>query len=102
MAKALDAGAALGVAALILSGVSMLSQHAPALTDVADASPNSTTATDLRTAELASAVFVVGAGAIAAVAARAWWPVLLAAAAVGTAVGVYEVTLYSQRRARAA
>jgi hypothetical protein len=98
MSRALDAGAALGVAALVVSGAGLLAQHAPALSDVAAARPGSGTADDLRTAELATGVLVVTAGGVAAVAARAWWPFLLAAATVGIAVGVYEFTLYFDRR----
>jgi len=98
MSKALDAGAALGVAALVVSGASLLATHAPALSAVKDAQPGSETAGDLRTAELATGVIVVGAGGIAAVGARAWWPFLLAVATVGVAIGVYECSLYYDRR----
>lgn len=98
MAKALDAGAAIGVAALVMSGASLLAAHAPALAAVKDATPGSDTAGDLRTAELATGVLVIGAGAIAAAGAKAWWPFLLAVATVGAAIGVYECALYYDRR----
>lgn len=96
-AKVLEAGAALGAAGLLLSGASLLSSHAPGLGSILDARPGDETSSDLRAAELASGTLVVVAGGVASVFTRAWWPLMLAVATVGTTVVVYEVALRAQR-----
>lgn len=95
--RSLNAGAALGAAALVVSGASLLATHAPSLESVHKSAPGGGVADQLRVAELASASVLVLAGGIASVAVREWWPLLLTLATVGGAVAVYEVTL----RARA-
>lgn len=91
--RALDAGAALGAAALVVSGYSLFAQHAPGLADVHESRPGTRTASDLRVAELAAAGIVVVAGGVAAVLMREKWPLLLSLTSVGAAIAVYEVTL---------
>ena len=98
MGKGLEAGAALGATALVLSTASLLSTHAPTMPKVANTSPGSGTANDLRVAELSSAAMVIGAGAVGALIARDRWPLMLAAASVGIAIGVYELALYWRGR----
>ena len=94
----LDAGAALGAAAFVVSVGGLVAQHAPGVTKVADATPGDNTSAELRLAELTSGGVVIFAGGVAAAAMREWWPLLLAATAVGGAIGVYELLLFSQRR----
>lgn len=96
--RALDAGAALGAAALVVSGYSLFAQHAPDLADVHDSSPGSGVAGDLRRAELAAAAVVVVAGGVASVLMRERWPLLLSLTTVGAAIGVYEVSLRTDAR----
>lgn len=98
MANGLDAGAALGAASLVLSSVALLNGRAPSLPKVANTGPDSGVAADLRLAELSAAGWVIGAGAVGAVIARAKWPLLLSVASVGIAIGVYEAALYWQGR----
>lgn len=93
---ALNAGAALGAAALVVSGASLFATHAPALSKVRESHEGTQVADNLRVAELAAAAVVVLAGGVAAVTVREWWPMALAVATVGCAVGVYEVTLRSR------
>lgn len=91
--RVLDAGAALGAAALVISGASLLAQHAPELDDVHKGAPGQPVAGELRRAELAAGTLVILAGGVASVAMREAWPLLLSFAAIGSAVAVYEVTL---------
>lgn len=91
--RVLDAGAALGAAALVISGASLLAQHAPGLDDLHKGAPGQPVAHELRRAELAGGALVLLAGGVAAIAMREAWPLLLSLAAVGGAVAVYEVTL---------
>lgn len=94
----LDAGAALGAAAFVVSVGGLVAAHAPGVAKVADASPGDDTSSDLRVAELASGGVVILAGGLAAGVLRQWWPLALSLAAVGGAVGIYEVLLRVQRR----
>jgi hypothetical protein len=96
----LETGAALGAASIVLSGAALLASHAPAVSKVRDASPDSSTAADLRTAELTAGTLVVSAGAVAAVLMRQSWPILVALATVGAAIAVYEATLHYEGRSR--
>jgi hypothetical protein len=98
---ALDAGAALGAAALVVSVAGFMAQTAPGVADVAAAAPGTRTAEDLRLAELTTGSVVVGAGAVAGLLMRRWWPFLLTVAAVGGAMGLYECLLRYQHRAPA-
>jgi hypothetical protein len=96
--RTLDTGAALGAASLVLSSVALMHGNAPSIAKVRNAEPGSGVASDLRLAELTSAAWVVGAGAIGAVLVRKTWPLMLSVAAVGLAVAVYEVNLHLRDR----
>lgn len=102
MSKGLDAGSALGAAALVISIAGMLASHAPDANKVSDSGPGTPVANDLRVAELTTAGTVLLAGTVGAFVAHAPWPLLLAVTAVGGSIAIYEGLLYWQRRSTSA
>jgi hypothetical protein len=95
--RTLDAGSALGAAALVVSTAALLATHAPDINKVSEAYAGSGVATDLRVAELSTAAMVLLAGGVGSYIAGAPWPILLALTAVGGSIAVYEACLYLRR-----
>lgn len=91
--RTLDAGAALGAGALIVSVGALVAQHAPGIAKVSDSEHGSEVAAELRVAELASAAVVVVAGGVAALLMGEWWPLLLTVGGVGATIAIYEAAL---------
>jgi cell division protein FtsW (lipid II flippase) len=95
--KTLDAGSALGAAALVVSTAALLATHAPDINKVSESRAGTGVATDLRVAELSTAAMVLLAGGVGSFVAGAPWPILLALTAVGGSIAVYEAFLHFQR-----
>lgn len=96
--RTLDAGSALGAAALVISTAALLATHAPSVEKVSTSGPGSGVGSDLRVAELATGGMVILAGSVGAYIAGQSWPLLLALTAVGGSIAIYEGLLYWQRR----
>ncbi|HUX68887.1 MAG TPA: hypothetical protein VMV41_00085 [Cellulomonadaceae bacterium] len=100
--RTLDAGSALGAAALVISAAALLSSHAPSVNAVSANEPGSGVSHDLRVAELSTAAMVLLAGGVGSYIAGASWPLLLSVTAVGGSIAIYEGLLYWQRRSATA
>lgn len=93
MTPTLETGAALGAAAFVISAASLIAQHAPALTDIAEGDEDDRVAVQLHDAEIVGGTVLVAAGAAAAVLTRSWLPIVLAVGAIGVTAGIYELYL---------
>lgn len=80
---------------LVMQGVNMFTQHAPKIGDVRKAGPGSSTAADLRVAELEAVSVMVLAGTAISAMSRTPIPLWLALATSATMVGIYEWVLHA-------